>query len=248
MIYDFDSASQSNETVLSSIEIIEDRSQRKYSSTYYGTVQNKPLEFNLVFGKSIENNSSLTPLTRAEIESVSAWLTSINGYRWLEVQQPDLENIRYKCNITELKLGSVSWNPIVFICKVVCDSQFAYMYPEETVYEVDGEETFTFDNKSSYSGFYHPKLEIAPSVTNRNVSIVNISNNNRETLFTSIPGSVETIYIDGENGIITNSADLNLYDNFNFKFLRLKRGNNIIKISGKCTVKLLCEFPISVGA
>ena len=80
------------------------------------------------------------------------------------------------------------------------------------------------------------------------ISIQNLSDNNRTFQFKGLPGGRSlTIYVDNKNQVITNSLDLNLYPYFNMKFMRLVKGDNLLKITGNAEVKFICEFPVNIG-
>ena len=80
------------------------------------------------------------------------------------------------------------------------------------------------------------------------ISIQNLSDNNRTFQFKELPGGNSlTIYVDNKNQVITDSMDLNLYPNFNMKFMRLVKGDNLLKITGNAEVKFICEFPVNIG-
>ena len=80
------------------------------------------------------------------------------------------------------------------------------------------------------------------------ISIQNLSDNNRIFQFKELPGGNSlTIYVDNKNQIITDSMDLNLYPYFNMKFMRLVKGDNLLKITGNAEVKFICEFPVNIG-
>ena len=80
------------------------------------------------------------------------------------------------------------------------------------------------------------------------VSIQNLSDNNRTFQFKELPGGNSlTIYVDNKNQVITDSMDLNLYPYFNMKFMRLVKGDNLLKITGNAEVKFICEFPVNIG-
>ena len=75
-----------------------------------------------------------------------------------------------------------------------------------------------------------------------------MTDDNREFKFTNLPTPNSLVVdIDNHNQMITNNANLNIYPNFNNKFMRLLRGDNTLKISGKAQVKFICEFPVNVG-
>ena len=80
------------------------------------------------------------------------------------------------------------------------------------------------------------------------ISIQNLSDNNRIFQFKELPGGNSlTIYVDNKNQVITDSMDLNLYPYFNMKFMRLVKGDNLLKITGNAEVKFICEFPVNIG-
>lgn len=80
------------------------------------------------------------------------------------------------------------------------------------------------------------------------ISIQNLSDNNRTFQFKELLGGNSlTIYVDNKNQVITDSMDLNLYPYFNMKFMRLVKGDNLLKITGNAEVKFICEFPVNIG-
>jgi len=247
MIYDFGSSKDEGGSFTSAGTVVEDRIARRYKSLYYGSKLDEPLEFNLTFGANTRKVRQDKPLDRWDFEVISSWLTGKDGYRWLTIEQPDLETIRYRCKITDLKYLTVGWRPWVFTCKVICDSPFAYATPETFSYEVNGTLTVPFYNRSTYNGFYKPHMEIS-RINGDSFSITNLTDNNRVFAFSGLPSSSDLVIdIDNENEIITNTADLNLYKNFNFRFFRFLRGDNTLEMSGNFFVNFTCEFPVNVG-
>lgn len=246
MLYDFGASSSEGGALLSGIDIIEDRIARKYKPIQYGTVMNKPLEFTMTFGADIDAIDRDVHLDRWDLDAITNWLTGHNTYKWLEITQPDMETVRYKCFITNLRYveyGKIPWG---ISCTVLCDSPFAYMYPESYQYTINGYGTFTFYNKSSFRGYYKPILILSPQ-RGGSFSIQNDSDGGYLTEFSGLPTSVTNIVMDCENEIITCNGISNPYPYFNFHFFRLVRGNNTIVVNGIGTLQILCEFPVSVG-
>lgn len=248
MVYDLDGNSQSDNSFTSSGTVVEDRVSHRYKPLYYGIINDKPLEFNLIFGANPKRIEEYKYFDRWDLESIASWLTGKDGYKWLEIEQPDMEAVRYKCIISDLKPITMGRLPYAFSCKVICDSPFAYTYPETTTYSVPSSLSTTYFNRSSYNGYYRPKLEITLNGVSA-FKIKNITDNNREFTFTGLPtASALTIYVDNENGVITNSLNLStLYNSFNFNFFRLKRGENSLLFTGTSTVKIISEFPVNIG-
>ena len=246
MVYHFGSNGQEDVSFQNG-EVVEDRIPGRYDALTYGLVQNQSLEYTLVFGANMESIDANESIDRYEVETIAAWLTGHNTRKWLTIIQDDMESFRYKCFISELKLITYGDMPWAFSCRVSCDSPFAYTIPEEYSYAVNGEDKFILFNRSSFNGFYRPKMEISMHGGN-SVSIQNLSDGNRTFTFRSLPGGKDlVIYVDNKNQVITNNMDLNLYPNFNMKFMRLVHGDNVLKIMGDATVKFICEFPVNIG-
>jgi len=246
MVYHFGSEGQEDVDFRSG-EIIEDRVSARYDALTYGLVQNESLEYTLVFGANMEAMDANVPLDRFDVAAIAAWLTGHQKRKWLMIAQNDMEPFRYKCFISELKLITYGDMPWAFSCKVSCDSPFAYRMPENFHYVVNGTLDARLFNRSSYNGFYLPKMEIALRGEN-SISIQNLSDSGREMKFTALPnGSELVLQIDNKNQVITNNMDLNLYPYFNMKFLRLMRGDNKLRMTGKAEVTFMCEFPVDIG-
>lgn len=238
------SANETSFSMLSNIS--EDRIAHRNKPFFYGVTQNDPLTFKMVFGANQELADSGFFYESWDKEAISSWLSPVNGYKWLEVEQPDMEQVRYRCIITKLSVIEFGNLPLAYSCEARCDSPFAYLYPTSYSYTCRGTTSVIFHNRSSCLSGYYPKLKITLTGSN-SVQIINRSANNRTLKFTGMPQSGLVINVDNENGIITNSMDLNLYPYFNFEFLRLLPGDNQLEIIGNCILEIQCEFPISVG-
>lgn len=246
MVYSFDNNRQ-DDTNFQAGEIVEDRIPGRYDSLTYGLVQNQPLEYTLVFGVSVGSPQIREGIDRYDVEAISSWLTGHNTRKKLMIIQEDMEPFWYKCFISELKLISYGNIPRAFSCKVSCDSPFAYTLPIKKTFSVQDSKIVKMFNRSSYNGYYKPKMEVTIFGGN-NLTIENLSDNGRVFQFSNLldSGSL-VITIDNQNQIITNNMGLNLYPNFNMKFMRLVRGDNKLKITGNANVTFICEFPVSIG-
>ncbi|MBQ7718748.1 MAG: hypothetical protein IJT38_05555 [Clostridia bacterium] len=254
MIYNIDNNTQSAGKFASNVEAVEDQIPGRWKPFFYNTKMTGKLSFSIVFGVNQERIDEEKYLDRYELEAIASWLTGHNKYHWLEVQQEDLEYARYKCIITELKQIEYGNLPWALQATVTCDSPYAYLYPQVFEYTVTNEETIQFFNESSHNGFYMPKIEFSVNSGNLSggFSITNLSDDGRKTEFKGttqnpIPTSVTKVEVDNDTGIITSNDGTNMYPYFNFKFLRLLRGNNSLKITGSGTLKIFCEFPINMG-
>lgn len=227
----------------SPVELQEDRTAKRYSPLYYGVTQNEPLTFSFTFGADTEAIDKREHLDRWDIEAIARWLTGHDEYKYLEITQPDMETVRYKCIITNLEYVTYGKSPWAFTCEVTCDSPFAYTYPE--VFNCSGNTSAIIECRASCK-YYYPKITISIQGGN-SFSIVNHSDNNRMFTFQFLPAVPIEIYIDNENEVITNSRGLNIYDCFNFSFMRLVRGYNELEFIGDGSVTINCEYPVNVG-
>lgn len=246
MVYDIGSVVEDGKFASTPSEILEQRTAKRYTPLYYGVIRNKPLEFTFTFGADIDSVESGRWLDRWEMDAISTWLTNKEGYKYLEIIQPDMDVIRYKCMITDLSYITQGKYPWAFSCTVTCDSPYAYLYPETYTKSVTNSTDLLISSRQACE-FYHPQLEISMTSGN-SITIVNASDNNRTFSMTGISTLPITINIDNENEIITNTQGINLYDTFNFNFLRLVRGDNNLNISAdNANISIVCEYPINVG-
>ena len=246
MIYDIGNHTQSSRKFASTATIVEEKIASRYKPYFYGVTFDNKLKFTLVFGLNEQRVSANDFLTGQEMDTVASWLTGHSEYKWLEIIQPDMEFIRYRCMITDLEVIEYGWIPWAFKATVECDGPFGYERQTEHEYIISGNNQIHFENRSSYNGYYYPTLEIRINSGDK-VVIENVTDNGRTLEFTGLPTSASDIKIDCGTGIITGSSGLNLYPYCNLKFLRLKKGENILNISYDGTIKFICEFPINMG-
>jgi phage-related protein len=248
MIYDFGSNTQSQGS-FATPTIVEDRISRRYNSLVYGATNNKSLEKTLVFGCDEGAIDKQEFLSRYDLNEIGNWLLGHDDYSWLEIDQPDMDIVRYKCIATDLKILEVGWQGVALSCTLTTDSPYAYMMPITYNYSTTTTSTQSIYSHHDNLGYYYPNIMtiILPSgVTN--VSIINTSDNNREFKFTNLPNvSGLTLTLDNQNQIITANTGINAYQYFNFNFFRLKKGTNSITITGNSSISLTCGYPINIG-
>ncbi len=239
-------ASQEQTAFASNIKVLEDRPMRKYTSYCYGGSYEDSLQFTLVLGVSEERKSSGRDFDRWEMQRISSWLTGHRQYKWLQIVQDDLTNVRYHCmisNLTSIEISGYCWG---YQCRVTCDSPFAQLLPETYHYDFSGSLQILFRNKASINDPYYPKMRLSIQ-SGDSFSIVNHSDGDREFSLKGIPLTSGQIDVDHELQIIQCSGGLNLYPHWNKKFLRLKPGDNSMTISGTGSVDFTCSFPVNVG-
>lgn len=241
MLYDFDGKGQEDVPFGTKGSVVETRIKNRITPLHFGVnYHEEPLEFKLIFG-------SEKTLDRYELESVSMWLLGHQDYKWLSIDQPDLDHVRFKCIVTELTPLAHGWLPVAFEAKVRCDCAYAYGYPFETTYQISGETEIPFYNESSIAGYFKPTIVFKPSSGTDTISIVNTNDNNREFKITGLPEASEVI-VDNSNGIIQGKPDgYNLYDGFNLKFFRLVNGYNRLIVNGDGELTISGQFLYNVA-
>lgn len=222
-------------------EIVEAKTVNQIKPIHFGVnYHEEPLEFSLVFGTD-------RPIDRYEMQNIALWLTGHQNYQWLQIDQPDMQDILYRCLITELTPISVGWVPHAFRATIRCDCPYAYGQQFEQKYTIADSETILFRNESTIRSYFRPDLIIKPASGATNISITNRSDEDREFAFADLPAGVE-IHIDNEHGIITDAVSgYNLYDNFNMNFFRCVHGDNLLEVSGSCELTISGRFLYNIS-
>lgn len=246
MLYDIGNETQGEGTFASTVSIVEEVVGARWKPWFYGVRYEKKLQMDIIFGVDERRLDKEKYLDRYEIDEIASWLTGHDKYLWLEIEQEDMEYVRYHCMISELSIVSYGNIPWAMKASVICDSPYAYLYPQEFTYAINGTQTIEFLNESSHNGYYMPILEIKMN-GGGSISITNETDKGRTFKLTNVPAAASDILVNNDTCVITNNADLNLYPYFNFKFFRLVRGYNTLSITGNCTLTIRCEFPINAG-
>ena len=245
MLYDFNNTSQGNSSYAKGMDISEDRIAGRVRSVFYGTEYKNPLEFKLVFGVNSEIAESGEDIDRQEMEVIGSWLTGHGSYKWLVIDQPDMEGIRYHCIITDLEVLEYAGNKWAFQCSVHCDSPYAYTVPMTFQYVVDSTLSEVLPSRSSINQKYMPKITIDLS-DGGDFSIEN-TDTGCKFILANVPAASGLITLDSENGILSCESGINLYQFCNFEWPSLVRGDNHLNFEGNGVVTFVCEFPVNVG-
>lgn len=232
MLYDFSGTGQSAVPFGNKGSIIETRMLGRIQPLHFGVnYHGSPLQFKLVFG-SLEES-----LDRYEMGNIAHWLTGYQDYQWLSIDQPDLERVQFRCLITQLTPIHHGWLPYAFEATVVCDCPYAYGFPFEYQYNINGATDILFRNDSSVREYIKPTLIYEPK-SGDTLSIVNHDDDDREFKLTGIPSSTKVV-VDNRNGIIQETiGKTNLYDGFNLNFFRLVYGDNNLAVTGSGTLTI----------
>ena len=247
-IYDIDGNNNEAAPFVSTGKLLTDVIPSKGRNYLYGRAYEEPLEFTLVFGVDPEKVLNMNDhLDRYEMGVIANWLTGHETYQWLEIEQSDLEMVRYRCVISELEPIHVAWLPWAFKAKVTCDSPYAYMFPKKYRYSCTDVSHIELISRSTINKLYYPKMTILCNDC-KTVSILN-ETCNEELSFSNLPVGDLVITIDNELGKIESSDPTypNLYQYCNFNWLPLKKGKNKMVVTGNCNLEFVCEFPLNIG-
>ena len=246
MMYDVGLPSDSDVAFASTGTIQEEVIGKRWKPYFYGLQRGTKLQLVLTFGVNQHRIDNGQFLDRTEIAQIAAWLTGYDEYKFLSIDQEDMIGLRFKCIFTNLAIvpyGNVPW---ALRATVTCDSPYAYMLPEKFSQAVTDTRIFMLRNLSSLSGYYLPKVIIRLDGGN-SFEVTNLSDNARSMAFFDLPDGISEIAIDCNLGLITSNTYANMYEHWNKKFLRLKRGVNKIKVTGRGSIEITCEFPVNVG-
>ena len=228
------------------VSAVEETVGGRWKPYFYGVQYEEKLTFTITFGVNQDRIGRGKHLTRIELDDIASWLTGHPEYKWLEVQSRELDGYRYRCMITELTpivYGGVPW---AFRATVTCDGHYAYMKPAVFSYEIRGTAQIIVPNMSAVNGYFYPTVRIKAD-GNGAFSIENMTDEGRTMLLTGIVKGT-TVTIDNDAKLILCSNGANLYDGFNYNWLRLKRGNNKLNCVGNGHLEVICEFPMNIGA
>ncbi len=253
-LYDFDTVKQETTKFTSNLAVQEDRIGGRYRSLFYGGTVNEPLIFTMVLCVREDKAMRNEPLDRWDLQKVASWLTGHTSYKWLQIVQNDMKDVRYRCICSDLTVVEVAGSAWGFSCKVTCDSPYAYLTPMTYSFTATASQPASgiIVSESTHNGFYYPKLTITPKTNGGNLAVT-ISNNTETETFTmlGVPTKFGTISIDCENEVVTTESGDNPYGYIDFRngfhFPRFARGENTVTLTGAGTYQFVCEWPVNVG-
>ncbi len=250
-LYDFSSKKQDGTHFSGDLSHAEERIEGRTRPLFYGGAVNTPLVFTMVLSATEERAQRNEPFDRWDMQKVAAWLTGHDSYKWLSIVQDDLEEVRYRCLISELEAVEVSGLCWGFSCKVTCDSPFAYLTPRTYSFTVDGSGAGEIFSESSSNSFYYPKLVISGH-SGGTISVGVRSALEASTFtFQNLPSAAGALHIDCENGVVTADGISNPYQYLafptDFHFPRFVRGVNHITLTGTGVYQFTCEWPVNAG-
>ena len=156
------------------------------------------------------------------------------GYKKLQPVQSDMQSYYYNCIITKITNNYIGNALYGFNIHAECDAPYAWEEAKTLTknYAMGANnDAFTFYNNSADNDFTWPIFTFTLNGTGTGLTITNGTENNRQTIFTGL-SYYEVITVDSDNEIITSSTALNRVPNFNFNYLRLIPGMNVLTLNG----------------
>lgn len=208
---------------------------------YEGMTYEEPPTFDF----SIVSQDPIPDILQREI---MLWLDSRKGFKPLLIHQPEHEGYTYNCIFTITSTLYHAGNCVGFLLTATFDS--LYQYRKSKVLKVTGDGTakeYTLMNDSDIVDDYvYPTVEFKTRgyvKSNCNISIVNKTDDVamvREFKFNDIALNA-TVTVDNELKIISSSMGSDLLSKFDGKkWLRLRRGKNLLQIQINGEVTITC--------
>jgi len=238
-ISDIDASAVNRTMGNTSVEIYEKKLFRRATPYFYGATPSKKLSFKF-------SSFSEDELTGDDFELVQKWLFGSKTYKKFQVVQEDMQQVYFNAIMNDPEIVRVGNMIMGFTCNVECDSPFAYLFPKTTTYSytgstVDSVEEF-YNASDDADSYLYPKLVITVNSFGGDVTIRNLSESSRSSVFTSLSPN-EVITIDSSFQTISSSTGLKRLSNFNKKFLRLVPGLNRLRVQGNvASVVMTTQF------
>lgn len=194
------------------------------------------INYNKVFEYEIEF-ISLEHKLDDNINQITNWLLNRNTYGKFALSSWE-NGVYINCIFTEsekIKMyGEEGYGIYGIKAKLMADSVFRWTTATATYTNDQLVDTITLNNKTDVRGYTYPKLVIKTGLNGGDITIQNISDNNRLVTISDTLAN-DTITITSFPRTITsylNDNKILVYQSFNKKFPRLLQGDNRIGIVG----------------
>lgn len=210
----------------------------------YGSNHQGKLEFTITFMKNTCGHNVDLEFSSFEIRSILRELTGNQYYKDLYFIDDSLhfdERIHYKVKVTETFANKVA-GKIIGI-KVTFQNESFWGYTDDNSISMilkANQRFFFYNNSDELHSYLLPVIELS-DVTGE-ISIINISDNNRETIIEKIEPN-EKIILDAKHEIITSSIPgRNIVNDFNLKWIKFIPGKNEMAVSSDCKMKITYQL------
>ena len=204
------------------MEITTDRAARSLRSRIMSVTPAKPLEFDLEIVCEYQ-------LSTAQALLVKDWLFGHINYKRLQIMREDLGGCYFNCllnNPEDIQInGNNGWK-----FTVVCDAGGAWEFPKTTRFFPTNGGVIVINNPSGNNDYTYPDVSFKMNADG-DFAIKNQTDDNRLFSFEGLLSN-EVVTVNGESKVISSDLGIRRLSNFNKKFLRLKRGQNVLTCTG----------------
>ncbi len=233
---------------ISGQNIIEEIIPNKHENYFFG-VKKHPFQFDITFSLLDEEftHDKKIDLAKWLIHDEYKMFQSYDDFK--DNSHDALNKFYYVIATNQADFMSGGTNKGYFTLTFRTNAPWAYSRVIKTSHDCSGiTEPFIFkiNNRSNVLKYYYPEIEIQVGSSEDNIELINLTDNNREFIFTDVEAG-EIIYIDNNRHKIFSNKDAEVYSrlgNFNKGWLRLKQGVNKIQVNTKCKIKTRCQFPL----
>ncbi|MDD6022166.1 MAG: hypothetical protein PUB94_05915 [Oscillospiraceae bacterium] len=245
-------------------ELIKTELSQERNETYlYGTKYVEPLSLHFLLIKNIDKNitQKSMEITRSELGSVQAWLTSpkVNKKLTTTIDNETKEYYGIFTEVTPYDYDGLYGINLTF----TCNSPYGYIVHETTVESPNTNIVINNETDELYE-YTYPTIKITPRETGT-FSVKNITDNDQVMNITvkSSGENYPALYIDCKNCIIlsdgkTESLDVLGFENiidwnnvengaYKIYWLRLLPGENTLSFSGNGTFEITFRAPSKTG-
>lgn len=213
---------------------------------YFYTVEKGVIEFDLKF--SLQDNE-FDDIRLFELGKIFA------KDKYVEFQSMDYPGIVFYVIATSIELITYGLYKGWIQVKLENCANFAFSPLKISTFDfsdLTSTQTFEIDAKFNvqhpkYGYYYFPKLLIDMKGNATSITLLNLSDGNRQFGFTGL-SVLESLEIDNELKQITSSTGNNRFDNMinNHAFFRLVYGKNIITVNTPCVLQFQCQYPVYI--
>jgi len=180
---------------------------------------------------------SETPIPDIIRRELLRWLVGRNGFRKLQLHQPDYQDYEYNCIFAQAGLKYINGECHGINLTATFDSPYAYGRANKKTITSDGTDWVSvkiINDSDIVDDYIYPVVKF-----NAPISIINATDNVGRIFEYDNMTLTEKVEIDNELKIITSNIGGDKLGNFNLNWLRLIRGVNElrIQINGTCTIQ-----------
>lgn len=214
---------------------------------YYTHQWNEPLVWNLTLVKNPCASNDYY-FTYEECRQIIKWLQSTGKYRWIHFEEEGYEDLFYNVYIN-VSVNQVAGKTVGF--NLVITSNCGYGFSDEKLITgtINSNSSLEFYIDSDVQTYILPRIEITSDgdsnaddgfyIYNENDLEQNLENN-KATKFNDMIFDDEYYNLDCKNEIIeTNKTSI---DMFNYYYIRLVDGNNVIKTTATYDINLKITY------